>query len=140
MSATQENYRHDRDTVDAEHETQIGLIEALVAAVGNPAQAHAAVELMEQLQSFCSAHFMSEELLMRLCAYPGYDDHASDHELTLDSLSEIAGSLESERDAALARLAEIKGFLTRHIRSRDEAFTDYYRRWSELGVDGQAPQ
>lgn len=141
MSSTQENYRLDRHAVDAEHEAQIGLVEALVSAVENPAQAPAAGELMEQLQSFCSAHFMSEELLMRLCAYPGYDDHAADHERTLEVLAAIAKILMGgEREAALAQLAEIKGFLTRHIRSRDAAFTDYYRRWSEVDGGGQVPQ
>lgn len=140
MSATQENYRLDREAVDAEHDAQIGLVEALMAAVENPAQAPAAAELVEQLQSFCSAHFMSEELLMRLCAYPGYDDHVSDHERTLEALAAIAGALQGERDAALMQLAEVKGFLTRHIRSRDAAFTDYYRRWAEADTGGQVPQ
>ena len=42
MSSTQENYRLDRHAVDAEHEAQIGLVEALVSAVENPAQAPAA--------------------------------------------------------------------------------------------------
>ncbi len=140
MSAMNENYQRDRASVDAEHEAQIGLVEALVTALENPSQAPVAAELMEQLQSFCSAHFMSEELLMRLCAYPDYEDHAADHERMLESLAEVAPTLGVDRDAALTQLAGIKHFLMRHILSRDTAFSDYYRRWSDVDSGGQVPQ
>ena len=140
MSAMSENCRHDRETVDAEHEIQLQLVEALQNSLQNPAQQPGTAALMEQLQSFCSAHFMSEELLMRLCAYPDYDDHAADHERTLDTLTDIAGSLSADAASASDRLGEVRSFLSKHIRSRDAAFTDYYRRWSEVGSEGQAPQ
>ncbi len=140
MSATSENYRHDRETVDAEHEMQLQLVEALLNSLQNSTQQAETATLMEQLQSFCSAHFMSEELLMRLCAYPDYDDHAADHERTLETLAVIAPSLSDNAALAAERLSEVKGFLGKHIRSRDAAFTDYYRRWSDVGGGGQAPE
>lgn len=137
MSAMNENYRHDNETVDGEHKMQIELIEAVQASLRSPLQYPRAVALMEQLQSFCSAHFMSEELLMRLCSYPDYDDHAADHERTMDTLTSIAPSMTGDAAVASEKLGEIKGFLCAHIRSRDAAFTDYYRRWSSTGEGEQ---
>ncbi|MBK8892096.1 MAG: hypothetical protein IPN75_17805 [Dechloromonas sp.] len=55
---------------------------------------------------------MSEELLMRFCAYPELDDHIADHERTLDTLAGIALNQPGDPAAAEARLSEIKGFLT----------------------------
>lgn len=137
MSAMSENCRHDRDAVDGEHRIQIELIEALQASLQNPAQPPGSAALMEQLRSFCAAHFMSEELLMRLCAYPDYDDHAADHERTLETLTAIEPMLQEDVAGVGNKLAEIKSFLSAHIRSRDAAFTDYYRRWSDLGSGDQ---
>ena len=136
MSAMSDNYRHDRETVDGEHKMQIELIEALQSNLKAPEQGPGAAILMEQLQSFCSAHFMSEELLMRLCSYPDYDDHVADHERTIETLATIAPTIAGDAVAAGEKLGEIKEFLSAHIRSRDAAFTDYYRRWSSTG-DGE---
>lgn len=134
MSALSENCHHDRATVDGEHRMQIELIEALQASLHHPTGTRPGpTVLMDQLQSFCAAHFMSEELLMRFCAYPELDDHIADHERTLDTLAGIALNQPGDPAAAEARLSEIKGFLTAHIRTRDLAFTEYYRRWSEVG-------
>lgn len=137
MSAMSEKYRHDNEMVDGEHKLQVELIEALQASLQSPLQVPGTIPLMEQLQSFCSAHFMSEELLMRLCSYPGYDDHAADHERTMDALAAIEPSMTGDAAVASEKLGEIKGFLCAHIRSRDAAFSDYYRRWSSTGKGEQ---
>lgn len=103
--------------IDAEHKVQMRLLvklrEAIAAGEGGRA---AADELRERLTDYCRAHFLSEELLMRLHAYPGYDDHVADHEQMLDALDGLTDP---------AAIDALTSFLLRHIGERDARFHDY---------------
>lgn len=107
--------------MEREHQVQIGLVEALIGQLeGGGARAD---EILDQLIAYSSAHFMSEELLMRLASYPDYDDHVADHMHMMDELNAIralhsAGQSVLEADKARA----IQAFLVRHIQTRDSRF------------------
>lgn len=106
----------DASTVDAEHQVQVRLLKELRSAV---AEGRETAELRERLADYCRAHFLSEELLMRLHAYPDYDDHVADHEQMLDA---IEGLTEAVAIDALS------AFLLRHIGQRDARFHGYLQR------------
>jgi len=107
---------HDAVAVDAEHQVQVRLLTELRQAVSG---GKAADEIRERLADYCRAHFLSEELLMRLHAYPDYDDHIADHEQMLDA---IDGLTEPDTIDALS------AFLLRHIGERDARFHGYLQR------------
>ncbi|HRD87343.1 MAG TPA: hemerythrin family protein [Accumulibacter sp.] len=110
-------------TMDGEHRIQLELIAALCAAV----DAHAGNEeiglILERLLDFSKAHFLSEELLMRLDSYDEFDDHVEDHAEMLDAL---AAMLETHRVGGTALLpgqaAKLLAFLVRHIETRDARY------------------
>ena len=106
----------DARTIDAEHQIQIQLLNELRRVLR---EGQAGDELREQLTDYCRAHFLSEELLMRLHAYPGYDDHVADHEQMIDALE---GLTAPEQADALASL------LLRHIGERDATLHAYLER------------
>lgn len=64
---------------DREHEIQLGLLRALCTAAGENRDAAVVGEILERLISYSEAHFLSEELLMRLNSYDDYEDHVDDH-------------------------------------------------------------
>ena len=69
---------------------------------------------------------MSEQLLMRMYAYPDYDDHVQDHETMTDHLNQIKHSYTSDQSKmAIETANNMKKFLLGHINSRDQAFSDY---------------
>lgn len=107
---------NDARTIDAEHQIQIRLLNELRRALREEQSGN---ELREQLTDYCRAHFLSEELLMRLHAYPGYDDHVADHEQMIDALE---GLTTPEQADALAAL------LLRHIGERDATLHAYLER------------
>lgn len=112
--------------MDREHQIQTGLVAALCAALEQGGDASAADEIMAQLVAYSSAHFLSEELLMRLAGYDGYDDHVADHIHMMDELNGIAalhkgGQMALEIEKARA----IQDFLVKHIQTRDSRFAAY---------------
>ena len=115
-----------KPSMDQEHRIQTGLIEALCAAVEAGDDAGMAGTILAQLIAYSEAHFMSEELLMRLASYDDYEDHVADHIRMLDELQQIsvrhqAGESGLVRGKAQAMLQ----FLRQHIETRDRRFADW---------------
>ncbi len=80
------------------------------------------------LIAYSEAHFMSEELLMRLQSYDGYEDHVDDHITMLDALGEIAASHAAGNTRLVAgKAAEVLDFIGKHIATRDRSFAEYVR-------------
>ena len=114
--------------IDREHEVQLGLLRALCTAAGENRDADTVGEILDRLISYSEAHFMSEELLMRLKSYDDYEDHVEDHLQMMDTLRGIAAS-HAGGDAALiaGQATELLGFIGHHIATRDRRFSDYLR-------------
>ena len=113
---------------DREHEVQLGLLQALCSAVGDHRDAGSVMEILDQLIAYSEAHFMSEELLMRLKSYDDYEDHVDEHIHMLDMLSQIAaGHAAGHSSLVSGKAAEVLGFIGNHIATRDRRFADFVR-------------
>ena len=113
---------------DREHQVQLGLLQALCSAVGENRDTVSVAEILEQLIAYSEAHFMSEELLMRLKSYDDYEDHVDDHIHMLDRLNQIAADHAAGHSALVAgKAAEVLDFIGNHIATRDRRFADYVR-------------
>lgn len=114
--------------LDLEHGVQFGLLDAFRRAVGRP-QDHAAGEaVLRQLLDYTGVHFLSEQLLMRLHAYPGYEAHVQEHDRLHGELRALearyaAGELAASRATADA----LRDWLERHVHGLDRALADYLR-------------
>jgi hemerythrin len=113
---------------DREHEVQLGLLKELCNAAGQSRDAATVQEILEQLIAYSEAHFMSEELLMRLKSYDDYEDHVDDHVHMLEALREIAAKHAAGNSSLVSGKAEdVLKFITHHIATRDRRFADYVR-------------
>jgi hemerythrin len=122
--------------MDAEHQVQTGLVRALCDAIRCGADAAQTREILDQAVEYSAVHFLSEQLLMRLCSYPNYDDHVLDHDHMMDALRKVAirqGGLDGSE--ALNEAQDIMSFLARHIAARDRRFTEYYLDWTRRAAD-----
>ena len=109
--------------MDGEHRVQVGLINALCDAVESEKSANEVGRILEQLVDYCKVHFMSEELLMRLDSYDGFEEHVEDHAQMIEALEAIA----KNQGAGNAKLIpgqarSLLGFLLRHIETRDASY------------------
>lgn len=122
--------------VDAEHQVQLALARAFCDAVREGGDAAQAREVINQLADYCDVHFLSEQLLMRLCSYPEYHEHVADHVRTMDELRGIAAALDAgEKAVALQETEELVGVLSRHMATRDQRFADYHAEWTRRAAD-----
>ena len=114
---------------DREHEVQIELLRELCAAAGENRDAAVVGEILDRLISYSEAHFMSEELQMRLKSYDDYEDHVDDHVYMMDTLRTIAARHAAGDSTLLAGEAtEAMAFIGNHIATRDRRFADSVRK------------
>ena len=128
MSTFSDFNQQSNDRTDGEHQIQLEMLSALCRAVRANTPAAELGEILQQLVAYSEAHFMSEELLMRLKSYDDYEDHVEDHLQMLDTLRGIAASHAAGDTALVAgRAAESLDFIGRHIATRDRRFADHVR-------------
>ena len=121
------NVASNADT-EREHEMQLGLLRELCKAAGANGDPTVVGEILERLIDYSEAHFMSEELLMRLKSYDDYEDHVDDHVMMLDTLRGIAANHAAGESVLVAgRAAETLEFIGMHIGTRDQRVADYVR-------------
>lgn len=119
----------DLSSIDNEHRIQIGLLNALYDAVNDKKPASEINQILNQLTAYSELHFMSEELLMRMYAYPDYDDHVHDHEAMTEYLNDIMKTVTAGNDSmALKTASDMRQFLVSHISTRDEALSEYLNK------------
>ena len=129
MSTFSDFNQQSNDRTDGEHQIQLEMLSALCRAVRANTPATELGEILQQLVAYSEAHFMSEELLMRLNSYDDYEDHVSDHVRMLDALDEIAAAQASGKSVLVSDKAEsILIFITKHIATRDQRFADFLLR------------
>ena len=109
--------------MDGEHRVQVGLINALCNAVESGSTADEVANILEQLVDYCKVHFMSEELLMRLDSYDGFEEHVEDHAQMIEALEAIATNQSAGKAQLIPGQARsLLGFLLRHIETRDASY------------------
>ncbi len=126
---------------DAEHHVQLGLAQTLCEAAGTGVDAALTREILDQLVAYSDVHFISEQLLMRLCGYPGYDDHVSDHDRLIREL-EVAKQQyggDGEQTLALPAAEAILALLAQHISMQDRRFVDFFHGWSQHAANAEPP-
>lgn len=116
------------DGMDREHAVEIQMVHALQAALVEGERAKAIV-LMDQLEIFANAHFMAEQHLMRLHAYPGFESHEIEHDRLIAELRELSTRILEHPEAGnQAAVEALEAWLMVHIRTEDEALAEFLRR------------
>jgi hemerythrin len=113
-------------SIDAEHRVQVGLLELVCSAVESGREAAEVGEILEQLVDYTRAHFMSEELLMRLDSYDDFDEHVEDHGQMLEVLDAmLAAQQTGQGDLLPGKAKSLLTFLLRHIETRDARYASW---------------
>jgi hemerythrin-like metal-binding protein len=111
----------------AEHQVQLDLLRALqdILARGGEDRS-ASTGLLKQLLDYSEAHFLSEQLLMRLYAYPAYEEHVQEHERLIGDLRDLSVAwTEGETEAAGNLLARVEDWLLTHMSTTDKVLESY---------------
>jgi hemerythrin-like metal-binding protein len=113
-------------SMDLEHRLQIGLIHALDEAL-RAGQPNAEVaKILAQLYEYTNAHFLAENLLMRLHAYPDYAAHADEHDRLVGSLESLRRTFAAgETSMTLESIESLRSWLAVHIQGMDQRLSTY---------------
>jgi hemerythrin len=114
--------------IEREHELQIVLVDAFERAAGANERIEAG-KILEEMADLSEAHFLAEELVMRLHQYPAFEEHAAEHVRLIREMNELlrqnaAGTLE----ITLALAERLRRTLTNHLRGTDHALAMFMRR------------
>ena len=85
--------------IDREHALELRVVREIQAAL-LAGDRQRAKSLLERLEAFTEAHFLTEQLLMRQHAYPGYEAHQQEHDRLIGELRDLRRALEAGRAGA----------------------------------------
>ncbi len=109
--------------MDREHQVQMGLILALEQGLALGKSHDQLRAILYQLVDYTNVHFMSEQLLMRLYAYPEIGTHEAAHDKLMQQSRRVTADFASgELSTISADLLLLKQWLVDHIRTDDHAF------------------
>ncbi len=115
--------------MQAEHDVQIKLLSAFGDAVTRQQSAEELAEILKQLMDYTSVHFLSEQLLMRMYAYPGYEQHEQRHTYFMERIGTLQESLaDGDRDRMLTTVQNLRDGILGHIEQDDAALADYLQQ------------
>jgi len=109
-----------------EHRLQLDMLDAIGKALNDGGGAEQVDPLLERLAEYTEIHFSSEQMLMRLYAYPGYQAHMDEHDRTLTWLDALRAAWRGGDHALTAEtVTELRHWIEGHIRRADHAFETY---------------
>lgn len=115
-------------SIDAEHDLQMQLLDSLSQAIQRGGELSPMKYILQQFIEFSDMHFLSEQLVMRLHGYPGYEPHLEEHTRLMKKVREIrANLLRGENEPSLVLVKELRDWLMQHIASEDAAFGVYLK-------------
>ncbi len=114
--------------VDSEHDVQLQLLDSLSDTLKKSDGIAAANYILEQFIEFSDLHFLSEQLVMRLHSYPGYEPHLEEHTRLMKKVREIRSKVQQgEEKIGVQLIHELRVWLLTHIASEDVAFGEFLR-------------
>jgi hemerythrin-like metal-binding protein len=114
--------------VDAEHDVQMQMLDSLAAAIENRGDFASTKLVLEQFIEFSDLHFLSEQLVMRLHSYPGYEAHLEEHARLMKKVREIREWVfREEKILSLELIKELRAWLLAHMASHDMVFGEFLK-------------
>ena len=114
--------------IDAEHQTLVGLINDLYAAIRAGKPDSATAKVLNGLAVYTLSHFGTEERLLKKCAYPGYSRHKAEHDKMVAQVKELQQELRSGKgDISQELLTFLHGWLVGHILVMDKEYSSHLR-------------
>jgi|SRR5215469_4160999 len=114
--------------MDAEHDVQMQMLDSLAAALENRGNFASMKLVLEQFIEFSDLHFLSEQLVMRLHSYPGYEAHLEEHTRLMKKLREIREKVfGEEKILGLELIKELRAWLLAHMASHDLVFGEFLK-------------
>lgn len=113
--------------IDEEHDLLLGVVRALEKAVDTAPRPQVEA-LLQQLSEFTRVHFATEEIMMRLYAYPEFASHQLEHARLVEQIDQVRGEfVQGHVQASRPFAAALHHWFTEHVRVHDVALARFVR-------------
>jgi len=113
--------------IDTEHDLLLGVVRAIEKAVDTAPRSQVET-LLQQLSEFTRVHFATEEIMMRLYAYPEFARHQLEHARLVEQIEQVRSEFaEGHVQPTRPFAAALHHWFTDHVRSHDVALARFVR-------------
>ncbi len=111
------------DEIDSQHKVLVGMLNDLHAAILGHRGSVECRAVLDRLAEYTRVHFTTEEGLMRLLKYPGFEIHRKQHEELLQEVVALQRKLDNgQASISFELLHFLKVWLSKHITESDKRF------------------
>ncbi len=115
--------------IDSQHEALIRLVNRLHETMLQGTDRATLGGLLSQLLTDTRIHFSSEERLMSLFGYPGYEAHKAEHDKLMQHLERLAADFQNgELLLSFAIVLDLKGWAMVHIEKLDKPMGAFLKK------------
>lgn len=115
------------EEIDDQHKVLVDLVNEMHDAIHQRHGSDVVKEILSKLADYTRIHFAVEESLMRILAYPEYEEHKTQHEELLHTVQDLQEKVETGKTAIGFELMHfLKIWLTRHIMESDQKYSTYF--------------
>jgi methyl-accepting chemotaxis protein len=112
--------------MSGEHYLQIAIMTAIEGCLSDGSEKSLVLELLDQLIGLSEVHFLSEQLLMRIHAYPALAAHQQEHQRLTAEVRRIEQAFASAGSEDLGQsVKSLKHWVIGHIQTMDHAFGQF---------------
>jgi hemerythrin len=115
------------EEIDEQHKVLVGLLNDLNRAIHEHHGNEACLAILDRLVDYTRIHFAVEESLMRIFEYPDYENHKAEHEELVEEVLGLRREIvEDHRKISFKLLHFLKMWLTQHIMSSDQEYSEHF--------------
>lgn len=114
------------EEVDQQHKALVGMLNDLNAAIHEHHGSAEARKTLDRLAEYTRVHFATEEGVMRLIRYPGFEVHKNQHEHLISEVVSLQEKLDNKQASITFELLHfLKVWLSKHITESDKRFGEF---------------
>jgi hemerythrin-like metal-binding protein len=120
------SYSVGNTTIDEQHKKLIKLINEFNESTNSQAENKSISKLLAGLKQYIVFHFKTEELYLRLCNYPDYEQHKKEHERFIKKVENIEHKFASGTSTEMDEITNyFTNWITHHIKDSDVRYSSY---------------
>ncbi len=113
--------------IDEQHRSLVVLLNQLFTATFENRGTQVSNQILDKLVEYALTHFLLEENLMRMSAYPNYDLHKLQHADFVAQVQRFQNKVRSENASISFELLRfLRTWLLQHIDASDKRFGEYF--------------
>lgn len=107
------------EIIDDDHKNLVSLFNHCIDVTEGSDNKDRLIEILEELLNYINFHFRREEVIMKICDYPGLSRHKQQHEQLIDSLNQYIKAFTSGELRAETLLYFLYEWLSLHVFASD---------------------